>query len=173
MITLSILLRFIASLVIVVVCMVIGLEIGGRPVGGILGIVLGVILGWASWRILARFDGQAMVRNAKKEFGDKSVEELRELLREGKTMTPNLILVALMLRGENIDQDIFPVFDFLESDVVQRRSWGYAALRTGYPYLTQFIHDYSPVNSHDVCRDQVVELRSWVEEQLLKAQQGD
>ena len=168
MIPLSQLLGFVAFISMFAICLAFGLAAVDQPEGGIIGGLLGLFSGSAIWCILKRGDDQSMIRSAKKEFSDKSVEELRELLHEGKTLTPNLLLIALMLRGEEIDQDIFPVLNLLESEVSYSRVLGFAALRTGYPYLKQFICDYSPMNSLDVCRSQVSELRTWAQDQLVK-----
>ncbi len=113
-----------------------------------------------------------MISDAKKMFKDKSSEELRELIHKRKTLIPNLVLLALMLRKENIDREIYPVLDMLESENSQLRILGYAAFQTAYPYLAVKLNNYSPVDSLGSCHTKVSCLRDYVNEQLKGTEKG-
>lgn len=156
-------------LLILVLATCLGLAFG-KEYGGTIGAIVGCLMAGAAGYILcvliSRQQTRILVKSVRKEYADRTTQELRDILHGGNTLTPNLILMELRLRGDNIDRDIYPVLRMLESDHHQIRVLGYAALRTAYFYLKTFICDYSPGNRVDKCRSQVADLREWVNAQL-------
>jgi hypothetical protein len=70
----------------------------------------------------------------------------------------HLILAELMRRGEDIRQDLSVVVDLLSSDAPNKRRFGIACLRLGFPDLAQRLRDYNACESTETCRSKVARL---------------
>ncbi len=80
-----------------------GLAIGA--VGGVVGAILGFVPGSMSL-ILATLVFQH-------QYSKKSLEELRQMLRDPMCLAPNIVLLELRSRGEDLERELPVVFDML------------------------------------------------------------
>ena len=121
--------------------------------GGVGGALLGGFVGWMAGRLpfLITFNW------ACRSFRRQSTDALRVDLAS-KYYIAHLILAELMRRGEDIRQDLAVVVDHLSSDDCDRRRFGIACLRLGYPDLAQRLHDYEASESTETCRSKVARL---------------
>jgi len=104
-----------------------------------------------------------MVRGVRKNLERKSVDELRRSLRTPKCLIPNLILLELSSRGEDILPDLPVILDLLESEEQSKRGSGWAALTSAYPDLVTTIPDYRIQDRAEVCRKNIAPLRRMTE----------
>ena len=124
-------------------------------VGGIIGAALGVYLGF----VVGRIPEMLVLRLVVRDFRPKSSEELRAHLHSPNCLTPNLVLLELRSRGENIRRELPVVVDLLTSEDVGRRGHGWAALTSAFPELVEKIHGYSVGDTVDECRRKTELLR--------------
>jgi hypothetical protein len=136
----------------------IGLSIGAKlfgVVGGIIGALAGGYLGVVVGRIPEALVLRPLVRHLKA----KSTPELRAQLHSPKCLTPNVVLLELQSRGEDIRQELPVVLDLLVSEDTGRRGHGWAALTSAFPELVEQIRDYRIGDSIDECRRKTQILR--------------
>jgi hypothetical protein len=128
-----------------------GLSVGAKffgVAGGIIGALAGGYLGVVIGRIPERLVLRSLIRHLKA----KSTAELRAQLHSPNCLTPNVVLLELQSRGEDIRQELPVVLDMLASEDVGRRGHGWAALTSAFPELVDRIRDYRIGDSVDECR---------------------
>ena len=121
--------------------------IAGCVVGGLAGMYLGMLVGNIPKRMV--------LRSGKRELERKTVEELRTMLHIQHCMTPNLVLLELQCRGEDIRCELPVVWDMLVSDSFDQRGRGWAALRSAFPELAKKLRGYRISDSVDECRKKI------------------
>jgi hypothetical protein len=132
----------------------------GAIVGAVMGFILAVYLGLLLDRIYVRL----IARSFQCQWASFSTSELRKQL--ATTLTPNFLLLELKRRGEDIDKDIIPILAMLESEVPFRRTLGWAALLSAFPYLVKLLGGYKPTHSVSECHEKVASLRRFVKQSL-------
>lgn len=135
---------------------VIGTLIGGA-VGGEYSIALGILgafVGGLIGLLLGALPTRLMIRSARHEFAPLSLAVLEEKLVE-TGWTPNLILMELKARGQNIDQHLPFVLSLLKHDDLPYRTKGYAALLSAFPDLAMSLKGYNPTHSVEDCRQAI------------------
>jgi hypothetical protein len=123
------------------------LAIGGAVIGGLCGLVAGRLP-----LLLAIWASRWFLRN-------KTSHELRGLLRDDGFLAPNVVLLELLRRKEDIGQELPVVLEMLESDDVERRTRGWHALATAFPRQTRYFHDYRLDDPTEICRGRVQRFR--------------
>jgi hypothetical protein len=124
----------------------------GGVVGGILGAVVGGVIG--------RIPELLVLRSLARDLTAKSTAELRDHLHSPNCFTPNVVLLELRRRGEDIRQHLPVVLDLLASEDTGRRGHGWAALASAFPELVEKIRDYRIGDSVDECRRKTEILRN-------------
>ncbi|MCW8133286.1 MAG: hypothetical protein KIS92_23280 [Planctomycetota bacterium] len=120
----------------------------GALTGGYLGVAVGRIPEWVTLRLLIR------------NLNAKSTTELKTLLHGPNCLTPNVVLLELRRRGEDIRQELPFVLDLLVSEDAGGRGKGWAALTSAFPELAAQVQDYRIADSVDDCRRKLEKLRS-------------
>lgn len=115
--------------------------------GGYLGVVLGRIPEWVTLR--------SLIRN----LNLMATPELKTLLHGPNCLTPNVVLLELRRRGEDIRHELPVVLDLLVSEDVARRGKGWAALTSTYPELAAQVQDYRVADPVEECRRKTEKLR--------------
>ncbi len=124
-------------------------------IGGVVGAIAGVFLG----SVVGYIPEFLILRSISHDLRRKSTGELREYLHGQSCLTPNIVLLELKQRGEDINSELPIVFDLLESEEKEMRSHGWAALVSAFPELAQRIGDYCIGGSVDDCRRKTEILR--------------
>lgn len=129
------------------------------PFGGMLGAVVGGLVG--GW--IGRIPAKRRMRSTRKGLAKFTLEELRDQLHRSalapSRWPPNLLLMELQARGEDLNQHVELVLSMLEADPIWQRAFGYGALLSAYPSLAQSLKGYRPSASVEDCRTKVAELR--------------
>lgn len=131
----------------------IGAIIGGS-VGGEFGIaygILGALLGGFIGLRLGALPTKLMIRSARNDFAPLSIPDLEDKLVD-TGWTPNLILMELKARGENVDKHLPFVLSLLKHNDLHCRTKGYAALLSAFPDIAKRLKGYNPTNSAEACR---------------------
>jgi hypothetical protein len=134
-----------------------GFGLWGIP-GGIGGALAGAGAGLIAGRIPFRLVLYWLARGLK----SKSSAELRDDLHRPDCEMPNLVLLELARRGEDIHCELPVVLDLLVSENSSRRCLGFAALTSAFPELAGQIRDYRLYESVDECRQKTEILRRLV-----------
>lgn len=119
--------------------------IAGLMVGGVAGLLLGAVVGALPLVVALSWQG--------KKLRELSSDELRRHLRQHDCLTPNLLLLELLSRGESIDDEQPIIIDLLASDDSSRRTRGWAAAQSVYPELAERLAGYAPNGSTAACRE--------------------
>jgi hypothetical protein len=120
----------------------------GALIGGYAGFILGGLPEWLVFRSLAL----ALAR--------ESADELRSFLRSPNCQIPNLVLMELASRGEDITGELNVVLDLLESEDVAQRGRGWAAMISAFPEVAAKVRNYRIGGSVAECREQIAPLRN-------------
>jgi hypothetical protein len=132
------------------------------PFGGMVGAVVGGLLG--GW--IGRIPAKRRMQSTRKGLSQFTTEQVRELLYRSAVVPsrwpPNLLLMELQARGEDLNKHIELILSMLEADPVWQRAFGYGALLSAYPHLAQSLKGYRPAASVDDCRTKVAALRKQV-----------
>jgi len=158
MFTLFDVLELVGPLAGAAVGVIVGLRFGTG--GAVVGAVLGVVVG----RLVGKLPTFVMLKSLHCSLSKKSTEHLRADLRAERCLIPNVILLELSSRGENIMQDLPVVLDLLESEDRSRRGFGWAALTSAFPELVHRISDYQIYDTVDECRRKTQGLRDLAEQ---------
>jgi hypothetical protein len=136
-----------------------GLSIGAK-LFGIVGGIVGALAGGCLGVIVGRIPESLLLRSLARHLKAKSTVELRAQLHGSKCLTPNVVLLELQSRGEDIRQELPVVLDLLVSEDTGRRGQGWAALSSAFPELVERIRDYRIGDSVDECRRKTEILRN-------------
>lgn len=132
--------------------LILGAIIGGA-VGGEYGIAMGICGALAGGFIglkLGAIPTTIMIRSVRKDFAPLTIPELESRLIDSE-WTPNLILMELKARGEDVGKHLPFVFSLLDHDDLHCRSKGYAALLSAFPEIAKNLKDYNPTHSVEAC----------------------
>ncbi|GEM_PF-2389652 len=117
------------------------------------GVIVGVIAGFVTGTII----GNCVLVGATTLFSRKLVrmtaEELRSYLHSEDCLTPNLVLLELNRRGEDIMSELPFLYSRLTSDNSSHRAHALAAMNTVFPELADRIPEYSPFAATEDCRN--------------------
>lgn len=137
----------------------IGMIIGakhGYVVFGTTGAVMGSVIGGGIGFLAGRLPWVLGSRWVNRRYAADSNERLRERLRSGKEYFVSHILLAhLMSRGENVADELPCIVALINSEYVDRRHFGWAALKLAFPDRAQKIASYQPSDSTEKCRSVV------------------
>ena len=115
--------------------------------GAVAGTVLFAFVGYQAgnlpWRLVLLFE--------KKRFSKQSTQELIEGLRGRYLFCPNLVLVELRTRGEDVRPFIPYLCELMTSDDIGTRSRGWVALKSAVPEYAALIPAYHPALGKDEC----------------------
>lgn len=126
---------------------------------GVIGGVVGAIAGGFLGSVVGNLPEFFILRSISRDLRRKSTGELREYLHKQGGPAPNILLLELKRRGEDINSELPIVLDLLESEEKGLRSHGWAALASAFPELAQEIRDYRIGGSVDDCRGKTERLR--------------
>lgn len=148
MLTIFDLMRLLGTLIGIVVGGGIGLQ-----TLGMIGLIVGVVFGAFVGGYVGSIPLLLAVKGARKKFAAITINELREKLIDDNCRIPNLILLELKARGENIEHDLPFVHSLLTSEETAKRGFGWAALNSAFPEQVATIPGYDPTASVEECRE--------------------
>jgi hypothetical protein len=119
---------------------------------GVLGAILGALAGLLAGALIGQVPLVAGMLMVGRRYEKMATEELREHLHAGECAAPNLVLLELCRRGENIEEELPLLQQMLTSEDVQQRTRGWAALRSAFPDRATQMAGYSPFGTIDECR---------------------
>jgi hypothetical protein len=122
--------------------------------GGILGAAVGAWLGFLMGQMPLYFG----IRLYGRRFASQTTEKLKESLIAGQA-PPNLGLLELQRRGEDIRSYLPMLLDMLVAEDTSLRGFGLAALASAFPDLAKQINDYRITDSVESCRLKTAGLR--------------
>lgn len=134
--------------------------LGGAFVGGSLGWewlgVFGLVLGGAGGFFVGGFVGQlpliCALKFVSRKFDAMTSDDLRQQLHAPDCLAPNVLLLELRRRGEDIQSELTFLHSLLVSDEMFRRTAGWAALTSAFPELVHRIPNYNPTGTPAECR---------------------
>jgi hypothetical protein len=136
------------------------------PFGGMLGAVVGGLVG--GW--IGRIPAKRRMQSTRKGLSQFTTEKVRELLYRPALSPgrwpPNLLLMELQARGEDLNKHVELILSMLEADPVWQRAFGYGALLSAYPHLAHNLKGYRPAAPVDDCRTKVGQLRKQVRQSM-------
>lgn len=138
-----------------------GLLLGGAlgsklgPVGAIVGALLCGGLGLYLGRLPTLF----MIRGMRRKLARFGPAELRAQLRDPRCWTPNILLLELRARGEDISPELPLVLSLMESEHQHRRTFGFAALLSAFPEVAKSLRGYSPTQPVEKCKRKIMEFK--------------
>ena len=137
-----------------------GIQLGSQfgYIGAGIGGILGGTLGLFCWRLLLAWICKGLDR--KRNLTNKTLEELRAMLRDPNCPIPNIALLELGLRKQNMEQELPAVLEMLVSPVQQRRIRGWRTLASVFPERAKLIADYRIDDSVEKCKEKVQRLLS-------------
>jgi hypothetical protein len=139
--------------IIIGIC--IGVKLGSvfGHIGAGIGGVVGGILGLLCWRLPLMWICKWLDR--KRNLSNKTVEELRAMLRDPNCPIPNVALLELGMRKQNMEQELPVVLDMLVSPLKQRRSRGWRTLASVFPERAKLVADYRVDDSVEKCKEKI------------------
>jgi hypothetical protein len=137
--------------------------VGGSWLLGTPGAIIGALIGTVMGFIVGRIPFVLTLRMLSRELASKTASELRADLRNPACLAPNMVLLELRRRGEDIRSELTVVFDLLVSTDFGRRGAGWAALVSAYPDLAVLIPDYRIDDPIEKCLNKTERLRAMVE----------
>jgi hypothetical protein len=127
--------------------------------GGMAGALIG---GWLGF-LLGKLPEILVLKWLYSHLSGATSNELRDFLHQPDCHIPNVVLLELQRRGEDIYQELGVILDLLVSKEVPRRALGWAALNSAFPDLALELCDYSIVDSIEECRRKTKTLRADLE----------
>jgi hypothetical protein len=125
----------------------------GGTAGALIGLALFGYIGAAGKRAFLIF----VMRRMKNRMTPLSTDELRSQI--STSFTPNVILLELKSRGEDISSDLDKILELLEDSESHRRIRGWAALKSAFPQIAASLGDYRIHGSTNECRAAVSKVR--------------
>jgi hypothetical protein len=145
--------------------LVVGIVSGERffgTLGAIVVALVGAVLGFVAGTI----PFVLVLRMVSRDLAAKTVAELRADLRSPNCLAPNVILLELLRRGEEIHSELPVVLDMLVAEASDRRGAGWAALLSAFPDLAALIPDYRIFDPVETCRGKTECLRARANQEL-------
>jgi hypothetical protein len=136
---------------------------GGASLAGLPGGVAGVLIGCPAGFVAGRLPLLLVLRALSRDLARKTAAELRADLRSHACLTPNVVLLELLRRGEDIRPELPVVLDMLVSEDFGRRGQGWAALLSAFPELAAQVPDYHISDTVPECRRKTDQLRGEAE----------
>jgi hypothetical protein len=133
---------------------------GGAKLFGFGGGVVGALAGGYAGFIIGRLPELWVMRSLARRLISKPSGELRAYLRQPDCLIPNIVLLELERRGEDISQELGVVLDLLVSEDATRRGHGWAALDSAFPEHARQIPDYRVGDTVEDCRRKTERLRN-------------
>jgi hypothetical protein len=124
----------------------------GWNVFGVIGAIAGAVVGLLAGGALGQIPMVVGMLMVERRYEKMTTDALREHLHAGECATPNLVLLELHRRGENIEEELPLLQTLLASEDVQQRTRGWAALRSAFPERAAQMAGYSPFGTIDECR---------------------
>jgi hypothetical protein len=131
----------------------------GAKLFGVAGGVTGAIIGGYAGFVAGQLPEYLVLRWLTRHLVRASAAELRSWLRDPSCQIPNLVLLELQRRGEDIHGELAVILDLLVSEDVSQRGHGWAALSSAFPNLARQIGDYHLGDSVADCRRKTGKLR--------------
>jgi hypothetical protein len=147
-------------LVLLAICT--GLALGlaaGEKLFGVAGGFIGALAGGYAGFIIGRLPERLMLQSLFLALARETSDALRSFLHSPNCQIPNMVLMELQSRGEDILQELPAILSLLESEELRRRGRGWAALTTAFPDLAGHVRDYRISDSVDECRRKIAGLR--------------
>ena len=85
----------------------------------------------------------------------KSNEQLRQMLRDPECKIPQLVLLELGVRRQNMEQELPVVLEMLVSPVMERRRRGWLTLSSVFPERAKVISDFRIDDSVEMCKEKI------------------
>jgi hypothetical protein len=133
-----------------------GLALGSR-LGTVPGIICGVV-GAGVGLLCGRLPLVLVLKSMKRDFSGLGTEQLRTLLRDPGCLAPNMLLLELGARGEDLEREMPVVLDMLTDPSPERRIRGWHALESAFPAKARTINDYRIGDTPDECRRKIQRL---------------
>jgi len=129
----------------------------GSSLGTTSGIILGVLGGGAGW-VCGRLPFVVVLKSIKRDFRGLTTDRLRSLLRDPGFLAPNVVLLELGSRGEDIESEMPVVLEMLIAPSRERRMRGWHALESAFPARARMVSDYRIDDTPDQCRTKIRQL---------------
>jgi hypothetical protein len=136
--------------------------LGGFTLGSHFGTSPGIIcgaLGGGVGLVCGRVPFALALKSMKRDFSGIGTERLRTMLRDPGCLAPNVLLLELGARGEDLEREMSVVLDMLTDPSRERRVRGLHALQSGFPARAKTISDYRIDDTPDDCRKKIQRLR--------------
>jgi hypothetical protein len=133
---------------------------GGTKLYGVAGGIAGTLIGGCAGFVVGGVPKLLVLRWLSGRLTLVSTDELRAFLRCVDCPIPNVVLLELKRRGEDIHREFGVILDMLSSEEVSRRGRGWAALNSAFPELARHVGEYYPGDSAAECRSKTGKLRS-------------
>lgn len=148
----------IACLAALIFGLIHGADFGSRF--GSVGSIVGAIFGGTVGLILGRVPFFLALKLGQRNLSNKTVEDLRSMLLDSEEFAPNIVLLELGSRGEDLEQDLPVVLDMLVAPSKERRRRGWHALASAFPERAELISEYRIDDTLEECRRKTLKLRS-------------
>jgi hypothetical protein len=135
-----------------------GLAVGTK-LYGIAGGITGALIGGYAGFVVGGLPEFLVIHSFACCLARKTSAELRTFLRSPGCQIPNLILLELQRRGEDVWPELEAVVELLVAEEVGRRGCGWAALASAFPDLAAQLNDYCLGDSVAECRRKTSRLR--------------
>lgn len=134
----------------------------GAPLGPVGAVVCG-LFGGAVGLYLGRLPTLFMIRGMRRKLARFNPVELRDQLHDPKCWTPNILLLELRARGEDISTELPLVLSLMESEHQHRRTLGFAALLSAFPEVAKALRGYNPTQPIEECIRKMMEFKQRTE----------
>lgn len=135
--------------------------LGGFALGYRFGTIPGIIcgaLGGGVGLVCGRVPLVLVLKSMKRDFRGIRTEQLRTMLRDPGFLAPNVLLLELGARGEDLEREMPVVLDMLTAPSRERRMRGWHALESTFPARARTISDYRIDDTPDECRKKIQRL---------------
>ena len=160
------------------------LTIGGTVAGaasgcsmfGVVGFVGGAIAGGYLGAKIGGLPSRLAQWHHRKKLAPFSIEELERHLTDfdWQSESPNYLFAELIARGADVEKHLPLVLEWLCSEDLMKRAFGYAALRTAFPETALQLGGFNEYQPAEKCRGKVDRLRrKWVESSGTNAENAE
>lgn len=109
-------------------------------------------LGGCAGFLVGRLPQRVVLRSLCRSLALKTSDELHSFLHDPDCPIPNLVLLELQRRGEDLRSELGAILNLLVSGDVARRARGLAAMAAAFPHLGGLAADYHLDDSVADCR---------------------